>query len=253
MFFLRKLFNRSTSPRPRPTPRARPTCEPLEDRLPLDASVNNHVLTVTGTNSDDVIRFVQFTGNRFRVLLNDVAQGGTFKTTGTNFINKVVVLGQNGADKINATKSPVPVVLQGGAGNDKLFDSSFSDLLIGGPDADVLRNRSARDVLIGSEGADNLASTSAAGAILFGGTTSFTNDQLNNVRKQWNSSFGYRTRINRIFNSGGLNWGANVANDGAPNQLIGSEPGGADWFLRCVPNDPAIQHRRPGEVVTQIP
>jgi Ca2+-binding RTX toxin-like protein len=242
MFFLRRLFNRVASPRPRPTPRARPTCESLEDRLTPATT-----LTITCTDNNDIVRFVQLSSTRCRVLVTNANTGvlidaKTFSTTGVNAVNKVIVLGKDGDDKLNATKSLVPVVLQGGAGKDKLFDSGFSDILIGGPDDDILRNRSARDLLIGSEGADNLKSTGAAGAILFGGLTSFTVNQLNSVRAEWNSSRGYALRVSRILNNP-LNWGAGVSDDGAVNTLIGSTTG-RDWFLKC-PSDPAIQNFNP--------
>jgi Ca2+-binding RTX toxin-like protein len=242
MFFLRKFFNRSTSPRP--TPQARPSCEPLEDRL-TPAST----LTIDAGDGPDVVRFQTLSSTRCRVFVNDVAVR-TFSTTGTNAINKVVVLGGDGDDKLNATKSLVPVVLQGGNGDDNLFDSKFSDLLIGGPDADNLQNRFARDVLVGGEGDDDVQSSGAAGAILFGGITTFNVDDLNLVRKEWNSSRSYFVRIDRILNAP-LNWGAAVSDEVDPgdrNTLIGSDTG-RDWFLRCQdPLDPLVNARTNEEV-----
>jgi Ca2+-binding RTX toxin-like protein len=210
------------------TPRkARLTCEGLEDRMTPTATVNGTVLTITGTAGNDVVRFVEVDDDTFQVVLNSQSQGNFSSDT----LRKVVVQGLAGADAINASASPLPVVLQGGAGNDVLRGSAQSDLILGSTGNDNLAGNGGRDILIGGQGVDNLTSN-GTGAILVGGVvdTNGSLDPLLRVRMLWNQRVPYETRLASIANIG---FAQAVLDDGNANVLVGTNRR-SDWFFQGV-------------------
>lgn len=65
------------------------------------------------------------------------------------------IVGQNGADNVDATGMLTAVTILGGDGNDTLTGGSGNDTLIGGADGDQLNGGVGDDLLIGSSGADS--------------------------------------------------------------------------------------------------
>jgi len=186
--------------------------------------VTGRTLIVTGTILNDDIRFVPITNHRFVVLLNNFTQG----TFSTGAINRVEVRGLLGNDLLDGSRSLVPVVLRGGGGNDLLVDSRFSDILEGSTGGDTLTSTSGRDVLFGGQGTDVLDSR-GAGAVMMGGTSTLSIAATENVRRIWNSSQGYRARVDALMQTTGIL--SQTHDDGSIDVLSGSfrTP---DWFLQ---------------------
>src|SRR5437763_9616880 len=90
---------------------------PLESRVCLSAVVTNGSLVIDGTDASEVIR-VQQRGNEY--LVRDGSSTGviTFLKTG---IADVVVNAGGGDDTVRLDKLDIPVVVDAGAGNDRVF------------------------------------------------------------------------------------------------------------------------------------
>ena len=66
-------------------------------------------------------------------------------------IERIALVGGDGANDLNAAASSVPVILLGGKGNDSLIGSNSNDVLVGGNRAD---SAAGADTLVGGSGAD---------------------------------------------------------------------------------------------------
>jgi Ca2+-binding RTX toxin-like protein len=246
MFSLRRLWQRITRPTPaRRERRPRLQCETLEDRRVPAVFLNGSLLTVRGTAGDDNIRIAPLNSFQFRVVVNNAFQGGVFSTAN---ISQIQMLGLTGNDVLNGTRSLDSVILQGGAGNDQLFGSRFSDLLIGSTGNDTLRSGGARDVMIGGLGTDTLNSV-GGGALMVGGnvTAAFTIGELNVVRNRWGQpQRGYLVRIASVRQTGFVQ---EVFDDGNVNVLNGSN-NTLDWFFRGSADQ--INNANSSEVITPV-
>ncbi len=100
-------------------------------------SGRDDALVVAGTAGDD----------RIVVTPRDLAGLG---------VTRLVVLGLAGDDLIDASNLTVPVVLDGGDGDDTLLAGSADDLLLGGPGNDSLVGNAGNDTLDGGEGDDTM-------------------------------------------------------------------------------------------------
>lgn len=109
------------------------------------ADPTKQVLTIGGTAGDDSI-FIQPAGsNKTTVtIFFDGRTQGTF----TN-ISRVVAYGNEGNDVIAVTSGvQVPVLIDGGIGNDTLQGGAGDDTLVGGAGADSLKGGGGRDTLL---------------------------------------------------------------------------------------------------------
>ena len=128
----------------------------------------NGVLTIEGTNQDDVIEVFQLNGNTM-ARLNDCAE----PIAGP--INEVVINGRAGDDEISVTLGNNKTIF-GGAGDDtitvtgpgvaNIFGEDGDDTIVGGSGPDVIRGGAGNDNLMGRGGADWLD----AGAPIAGGS-----------------------------------------------------------------------------------
>jgi Ca2+-binding RTX toxin-like protein len=110
------------------------------------AKVNNS-LVVTGTQGNDTISLERGAG------------GGVFikGDAGTpQGFSKIVISALAGDDTLDASASPVPVILDGGDGDDILLGGAFADLLLGGAGHDTLFGGRGNDTLHGNDGNDYL-------------------------------------------------------------------------------------------------
>jgi Ca2+-binding RTX toxin-like protein len=68
----------------------------------------------------------------------------------------VVIDAMGGNDTVDASNAPVPVVLDGGAGNDSLTGSDMGDLIIAGPGQNTVIGGAGNDTLMGGDNNDYL-------------------------------------------------------------------------------------------------
>jgi VCBS repeat-containing protein len=172
---------------------------------------------------------------------------GAFQTFAADGITKIVVILCDGNDQATiAGNIETTVLIDGGAGNDKLKGGGGPDVLVGGPGNDQLTGGSGRDLLIGGLGADLLVGNSGED-ILIAGVTAFdaNYDALFAIMGEWSSS---RSEAQRAANLRGNGSGpafdqrrngnyflqadgpaATVFDDNAKDRLTGSA--GRDWFF----------------------
>lgn len=122
--------------------------------------VDGDTLTITGTDSDDVID-VSAAGGVVTVLLN----GQMEQFMG---IDELVVDARNGDDQVT-TDVNFPVNIDGGCGDDILIGGTGPDVINGGPGIDEIEGRSGADTLDG--GSDNNMISGGSGAdLILGGS-----------------------------------------------------------------------------------
>lgn len=86
-----------------------------------------------------------------------IGTGLTSTRRGTDFtdgIERLELTGGPRANKLDARRSAMPVVLSGGDGDDTLLGSNFDDTLRGGNGNDILSGGAGRDALLGQSGDD---------------------------------------------------------------------------------------------------
>jgi Ca2+-binding RTX toxin-like protein len=129
------------------------------------ASMSAGVLTVNGTSSIDTIAL---TGSSRRLTVT--ANGQIVNGSPFNTVNRIVVNGQDGDDRIDASDISIPVVLNGNNGNDTLTGGGGNDTLSGGAGDDNLNGGAGIDLLKGDDGNDTLtASDGIADQLVDGG------------------------------------------------------------------------------------
>lgn len=117
----------------------------------VTASLASGTLTVNGTSSLDTISFSL--GSKG---LTVIGNGKTVSGSPFNNVNRITVNGNDGADRIDASNLSIPVILNGGNGNDTLIGGSNNDLLQGGAGDDNLDGQAGNDSLLGGIGNDVL-------------------------------------------------------------------------------------------------
>ena len=200
---------------------------------PLDPTKTS--LITGGTTGNDDLQLRVRPGGAIEVRINGQSQG-TFSPTGS----VIADLG-DGADRIRLAKLPVPVVIDGGDGDDRITGTAFADTLIGGPGndsfdgaggADVLiggdgddrlNGGAGRDVLIGGNGADSL-NGGADDDVLVAGPSVYDVDSTPNraalaaVRDAWNDAGAdYAARVQAV----GAALSGAVTDDASPDTLSG--------------------------------
>jgi len=131
----------------------------------VTASLNGGTLTVNGTASIDTIAL---TGSSRKLTVT--ANGKLVSGSPFNSVNKIVVNGQDGDDRIDASAISIPVALNGNNGNDTLTGGGGNDSLSGGAGADNLNGGAGIDLLRGDDGNDTItASDGIADQLVDGG------------------------------------------------------------------------------------
>ena len=72
-----------------------------------------------------------------------------------------------GDDTLTAETSAVSVLVNGGAGSDRIFGGEDNDILFGGSDNDRIAGKGGDDVIVGDDGADHLFGDDGNDVILF--------------------------------------------------------------------------------------
>ena len=146
----------------------------------------------------------------------------------------VIINGGSGDDVLKGGNGDD--VLLGGDGNDKLSGNGGRNILVGGDGDDELSAGSNRSLLIGGNGQDRLKGSNRED-ILIGGTTAYDTDQtaLLAVMTEWTSSRPLATRMQNLTGGIGsgksikLKLGETVLDDGARDTLFGGAS--SDWFM----------------------
>jgi Ca2+-binding RTX toxin-like protein len=115
--------------------------------------VSNGSLVIDGTDASELIR-VQQRGNDYLVRDGSSAGVVTFSKTG---IADIVVTARGGDDTVRLDKLDVPVVVDAGAGNDRVWGGNGDDVIMGGDGNDRLFGRNGDDSLDGGNGDDFLS------------------------------------------------------------------------------------------------
>jgi Ca2+-binding RTX toxin-like protein len=122
-----------------------------------DATLQNGVLTVGGTNAGDKIALRLQAGN----VQVDFGDDGTsdFSFSAAN-VDAIDVNAGNGNDTVRVDETTgtftIPTTIDGGNGNDTLTGGSGDDTLIGGNGDDILNGGSGTDTLQGGNGNDTI-------------------------------------------------------------------------------------------------
>jgi Ca2+-binding RTX toxin-like protein len=253
----------------------------------LKALKPDGTLEIEGTIFDDLITVSQ-EGDTITVNVS-----GELYDASASLVTRVVIFGLAGNDQIVADPSlTVPVLFDGGDGDDSMSGGSAGDELRGGAGADrmwggaggdSLAGQDGDDLLLGEAGPDQLTADAGrdiliGGAdadvlhagdgedLLIGGYTLYDRDPeaLAAIAAEW--TFTGRAYQNRV---------ANLNGTGAGNGLNGSyylRPGGAssktvfddgvtdvmfgqgdtDWFIAATRDFADVLDREPGEHLTQL-
>jgi uncharacterized delta-60 repeat protein len=132
----------------------------------IAARVEDRVLKITGTVGDDTIRLRRAGG---RILVTDALP--SFDPAS---FSRIEVVGLAGNDVIDGSIATVPLLPDGGDGDDSLLGGASADLLVGGAGNDTLFGGRGNDTLRGGDGNDYL-NGGPGGDQLFGDAG---NDQL---------------------------------------------------------------------------
>src|SRR5262249_30601003 len=234
------------------------------DVLVTGADVIDHTLFIFGTDGDDHVTVDQQGNGELKVHASFFPDGN-FKTFNAADVSRIVVALNGGNDDATvAGNVGIPVILDGGAGDDHLNAGAGPSVLIGGDGNDVLLGGSGRNILIAGRGADRLVGTGNGDDILIGGSTAYDNwqtyhdlDPLIAALAEWNSGRDYATRVENLRNGTGpllnpafrLQAGATVFNDADADDLTGG--GGTNWFFADPAHD-TLRDRKPGEQVDPL-
>src|SRR5262249_44454288 len=148
----------------------------------VQAVLTGDVLSITGGPDADHIS-VHLKHNQ--IVVQDFGQQiGSFDA---GAVGTIEVQGFAGNDQIRVQPDVTAMtVIDGGAGNDKLFGGSGPNILLGGSGDDQLFGGSARDILIGGDGHDQLRGF-RGDDILIGGSTTHDADtaSLEQIMTEW--------------------------------------------------------------------
>jgi Calx-beta domain/PKD domain/RTX calcium-binding nonapeptide repeat (4 copies) len=214
-------------------------------------------LYVPGTDAADAIevRATNTAGTKVDVAVNGsvVASGSpttvaVFARDGDDTVSgvgplqtRLILMGGDGNDTLNAATAVGPTVLVGGAGDDSLAGGAGRNILVGEAGADVLTGGSNDDVAIG-------------GSVAFDGDPR----ALGKISKEWSQTKAtYEVRRDHLF--GNLAKGMNgpyllavgtVSDDGSIDQLTGA--GGRDWYFDSLTTPDTLLDPASDETVTWL-
>ncbi len=115
----------------------------------VEMAVRDGILRITGTAGDDLIRLQLSDG--------DITVSGNLLRIPVESFSRIEIDALGGNDTLDASASPVPVILNGGEGNDILLGGAYADLLSGNAGNDTLFGGRGNDTLHGNDGNDYLS------------------------------------------------------------------------------------------------
>lgn len=204
------------------------------------------VLQVIGSNDEDQVKISGWRHGSLRVHTNFLPERQrVIDGTGIDLIQVVLCSGDDHATI--AGNVNLPVVMDGGSGDDHLNGGKVASIVIGGEGDDTLLGGTARDLLIGGLGADRLVGQRGED-ILISGTTLYDSgpddDKLTNdfalltLLDEWTSNRSQAERQTNIRDSLGpvlggtglqLRRGVSVFADPDEDTLTGGP--GIDWYF----------------------
>ncbi|MEX2172869.1 MAG: PKD domain-containing protein, partial [Pirellulaceae bacterium] len=209
--------------------------------------VRDGVLQIVGTDQSDQV-VVNATG-KGRI---KVHTGFGRRTTHSKFrldtvTSIVILLGAGHDTAVMAGNVKLPVLIDGGPGNDTLIGGKGPSILLGGDGNDILLGAGGRDLLIGGRGSDLILGGSGDD-LLIAGFTALDADYsaLGRIQAEWTSDRDYLARAANLrgdtsdprFTPSRKNGDvflkttpgeATVFDDDSPDLLIGAS--GRDWFF----------------------
>jgi len=197
----------------------------------VKATLTGGVLDIVGGRDADHIDVRMGKGQNLVV----EAEGKRIGAFPIGSVQSIQVHGFAGNDVV--TVSPeitIKSLIDGGAGNDRLFGGSGADILLGGIGNDLLTGGRGRDLLIGGGGQDELLG-GAGDDLLIGGRTihDANSTALMQILAEWNSSDAYALRISKLRSGAGGLPAVNamtVIDDGVADLLHGELA--RDWFFQ---------------------
>jgi Ca2+-binding RTX toxin-like protein len=140
-------------------------------------------------------------------------------------VERLVLLGGAGDDILEAY-GPIPALIRGGAGNDRIRGGDGHDILIGGDGDDIIVGGNGRDLMIGGLGADKLVGNAHDDILIAGATTIDNNTAaLDAVMLEWLKDDSFASRVDRLRQQ----IEAVLIADTDADVLTGNT--GSDWFI----------------------
>src|SRR3954452_2866083 len=124
--------------------------QPLEGRQLLSTTLVAGLLTVTGTNSADIIQ-LDLSGSYVIV-----TEGRTSRRFTSASITRISINTLAGSDFISLGRVSAPATIFGGDGNDSIAGGAGSDSIDGGNGNDGIEGRDGNDTLTGGANNDTL-------------------------------------------------------------------------------------------------
>ena len=212
------------------------------------AGVHDGVLYVIGTDGDDKVHVNQQGNGAIKVHVDFLTDRGRQRTFDLDGIRRIEVLLGDGNDQAQvAGNVALPLVVDGGAGNDKLKAGAGPAVLMGAEGDDRLIGGSGRDILIGGQGRDRVVGGPGDDILIAGATAFDANDDaltqdfaaaLLAILDEWNSARGLEQRMANIGGTGSgdrlngeffLQADVTVSAGDAGDKLTGSS--GENWFF----------------------
>lgn len=170
----------------------------------VGVGVNGRALQIVGTNDDDYAAVGQLPNNRYVVSTSFSQQPWqpAFFTAGT--IDRIEMYLNGGNDVgMSAGIDAVPLLADGGAGDDRLMATRGNNVLIGGLGEDVLFGGRGRNVLIGGLGEDYVLGSRGEDLVI-GGTTAYdaNREALMSILGEWSSDRDVDTRMANLSGTG---------------------------------------------------
>jgi Ca2+-binding RTX toxin-like protein len=153
---------------------------------------------------------------------NAVAQAVALGPGLTGGVTRLALVAALGNDTLRGSEATVALLLDGGAGNDRLIGGGLADTLIGGAGDDVLLGLAGNDVLEGSEGQDRLVGD-AGNDLLIGGAG---NDTL--LGGAGNDTVAFGIGLDRADGGAGNDLYQALVGELTSSDLIADEAGSAD-------------------------
>lgn len=230
------------------------------------AGVVDGTLFILGYDENDVVTVNQAGNGTLRVIANFFV-GQNFKTFRAADVRRMVIYVTGGNDSVTIAENiTIPVIIDGGDGDDRLRGGGGPSVLLGGAGNDILIGGNGRSVLIGGLGANTLVGQGAED-ILIGGRTAFDSDlaawrALDAILSEWNSSRDFATRVQNLrggtspvlqpswsLSTEGKGAGATVFNDLDIDIMTGGT--GMDWFFADLGRD-RITDKKPDELIDRL-
>ncbi|APZ95156.1 Hemolysin, chromosomal [Fuerstiella marisgermanici] len=163
--------------------------------------IQDGVLNVVGSAGLDQVILQRRSGASYLIRSNTL---GTHNVSPTAFTSIYVQLG-DGNDRFNALGNfEAPLIVDAGAGNDRLVGSRGGDVLLGGEGNDYIWAGSGNNIVIGGTGRDFIFGGSGTD-LLIAGTTKFDQDSaaLRKLQAEWTSERSVQQRIANLYNGSG--------------------------------------------------